>query len=363
MQKVISGIQQVGIGIPDIYEAWAWYHKYFNMDIPAFDDAGWAELMLPYTGNQPQERHAILALNMKGGGGFEIWQYKSRTPENASFEIKLGDLGIFAVKIKTEDIEKAFSQFKSAGVAVLGNISTDQRGKKFFFVKDPYGNIFQLVENNQWFTKNSANTGGVEGVIIGVSDIEKSMDFYANLFGYDSVLYDANGNFDDFSVLPGGDASVRRVLLTHSEARKGPFSKLFGSSTIELVQVNDRQANKIYKNRMWGDLGFIHLCFDIGGMNIFREECKAAGHAFTIDSRRLNGVDEEVFDMGEASGDFAYVEDPDGTLIELVEAHRIPLVKKLAWYLDLNKRDRSKALPNWMVRMLALKRIKEVKRN
>ncbi len=361
MQKVISGIQQVGIGIPNIYEAWAWYHKYFNMDVPAFDDAGWAELMLPYTGNKPQERHAILALNMKGGGGFEIWQYKSRTPQNASFDIKLGDLGIFAVKIKTEHVEKAFKWFKEENLDVLGEISTDQRGKKFFFVKDPYGNIFQLVENDQWFTKNQANTGGADGVILGVSDIEKSMEFYANLFDYDTVLYDSNGKFDDFSALPGGEESFRRVLLTHSQSRKGPFSKLFGSSTIELVQLTNAKVNKIYKDRMWGDLGFIHLCFDVGGMDIFREECKAAGHAFTVDSRRPNGVEEEVFDMGEASGDFAYVEDPDGTLIELVEAHRIPLLKKIGWYLNLNKRDRSKALPNWMVRMLALKRVKEVK--
>ncbi len=362
MQKVISGIQQVGIGIPDIYEAWAWYHKHFNMDVPAFDDAGWAELMLPYTGGKPQERHAILALNMKGGGGFEIWQYKSRTPENSAFEIKLGDYGIFAVKIKTENVEKAFETYKQNQLDVLGNIETDAIGKKFFYLKDPYGNIFQLIENKEWFTKNPANTGGVEGVILGVSDIEKSMDFYAKLFDYDKVLYDTNGQFDDFKVLPGGESSFRRVLLTHSEPRKGPFSKLFGSSTMELVQTNDRKANKIYKNRMWGDLGFIHLCFDVGGMDVFREECKAAGHPFTVDSRRPNGVEENVFDMGEASGDFAYVEDPDGTLIELVEAHRIPLVKKIGWYLNLNKRDRTKALPNWMVRMLALKRVKEVKK-
>jgi len=33
--------------------------------------------------------------------------------------------------------------------------------------------------------------------------------------------------------------------------------------------------------------------------------------------------------MGEASGHFAYVEDPDGTLIEFVETHKIPIIKKL----------------------------------
>jgi len=361
MQKIISGIQQVGIGIPNAHEAWNWYLKHFNMDIPVFNDAGWAELMLPYTGGKPQERQAILALNMKGGGGFEIWQYKSRTPEKAKFEVMLGDFGIFAVKIKTEDIEKTYHKFKNDNLNIPGKIEKAPDGKKFFFVNDPYGNIFQMIENQEWFSPNGSLTGGAEGVIIGVSDMEISIDFYSGLFGYDKVLFDTNGKFDAFSVLPGGSNSFRRVLLTHSEPRKGPFSKLFGSSTIELIQVADRKAEKIFKERFWGDLGFIHLCFDIGGMNVFREQCKAAGNEFTVDSRRPNGVELDVFDMGEASGDFAYIEDPDGTLIELVEAHRVPLIKKLGWYLNLNKRNREKALPNWMVKMLSLKRVKEVK--
>ena len=40
-----------------------------------FEEAAEAKLMLPYTNNQPQSRHAILALSGQGGGGLEIWQY------------------------------------------------------------------------------------------------------------------------------------------------------------------------------------------------------------------------------------------------------------------------------------------------
>ena len=36
-QKVIiSGIQQMGIGVKDAEGAWAWYRKHFSMDIPVF---------------------------------------------------------------------------------------------------------------------------------------------------------------------------------------------------------------------------------------------------------------------------------------------------------------------------------------
>ncbi len=359
MAKIISGIQQVGIGIPNVHEAWKWYRKYFNMDIAAFDDEGRAELMLPYTGGKPHERHAILALNMKGGGGFEIWQYKSRTPEKAKFDILLGDLGIFALKIKADNINSTYQYYKSQNLNISNSILKDPNGKEHFFVNDPYGNIFQIVTSENWFVKNGAKTGGVQGVTIGVLDIDKSLEFYRSILGYDKIIYNAQGKSDDFKALAGGQNTFRRVLITHSQTRKGAFSKLFGDSEIELVQVIDRVPNKMFKDRMWGDLGYIHLCFDIAGMDEFRNDCKLEGHPFTVDSASPTGTNGKSFDMGEAAGHFAYIEDPDGTLIELVEAHRIPLVKKLGWNLDLKKRDQSKALPDWMVKMLSFKRVKD----
>jgi hypothetical protein len=58
--------------------------------------------------------------------------------------------------------------------------------------------------------------------------------------------------------------------------------------------------------------------------------------------------------MGEAGGRFAYVEDPDGALIELVETHKIPIMKKYGWFLDLTKRKGNKPLAKWMFKVLAM---------
>ena len=93
----------MGIGIPNVHEAWTWYRQHLGMDVPIFEEAATADLMLPYTGGKPHDRHAILALNMQGGGGFEIWQYTSRTPVAAEFDIALGDFGINICKMKTMD--------------------------------------------------------------------------------------------------------------------------------------------------------------------------------------------------------------------------------------------------------------------
>lgn len=340
----------MGIGIPNVHEAWTWYRNNLSMDVPVFEEAATADLMLPYTGGQPHDRHAILALNMQGGGGFEIWQYTSRTPQPASFIPKLGDYGINICKMKSPDVDLAFANFDKTYL-VSKEVEKTPNGLKHFFVKDPYGNNFQIIESDNWFSKRGDDTGGVYGAIIGVSDIEKSKDFYANILGFDTVLWEGEDKFKDFQNLNSGKSRFKRAILTHSKPRKGGFSPLLGQSQIELVQNLDEKGQNIYENRYWGDLGFIHLCFDIIGMDALKEECSEYGSPFTVDSANS-------FDMGEAAGHFSYIEDPDGTLIEFVETHKIPIMKKIGWYLDLRKRDQLKPLPRWMLKSLGLSRKK-----
>lgn len=350
--KLISGIQQIGIGIKDLDSAFKWYRRVFGVDVPIFEDRGEAGLMLPYTGGKPRARHAVLALNLQGGSAFEIWQYTGRQPQGPAFPLQVGDLGIFAARIKAWDVEKAFHHFSARGLSLIGGLGDSPNGAGHFFMKDPYGNIFQIVPGNDWFTKIKHSTGGTCGCMIGVSDITRSLSFYTKVLGYDRVLYDETGSFEDLAALPGGGETLRRVLLSHYEQRQGPFSRLYGTSQIELVQVLSRESKKIFDNRYWGDLGFIHLCFDVKGMQALKAECEALGFPFTVDSA-------ESFDMGEAAGHFTYTEDPDGTLIEFVETHRIPIVKKIGWYLDLRQRNPVKPLPNWMLKALAFSRVKD----
>lgn len=349
MKPIISGIQQVGIGNPYAHEAWKWYRTKLGMDVKIFEEAAEANLMLPYTGGKPHKRHAILAINMNGGGGMEIWQYTSRTPAPPAFEIQYGDLGIYACKIKSRDVVATYNFLQKQNVEILEGISKNPAGVNHFFLKDLYGNIFEIVPSENWYGKTNFTTGGSYGTMMGVSDIEKSLLVYRDILGYDTVLYDVTGEFEDVSVLPGGKIKSRRVLLTHSKERKGPFSKLLGKSEIELVQVEGRNPRKIFENRFWGDLGFIHLCFDIQGMAEMEKLCNEKGFPFTVDSAKS-------FDMGEAAGHFTYIEDPDGALIEFVETHKIPIMKKVGWYLKLKNRNPEQSLPNWMLKALALNR-------
>jgi catechol 2,3-dioxygenase-like lactoylglutathione lyase family enzyme len=353
---VISGIQQMGIGVMDVSEAWKWYIKQFGMDCRIFEDEAEAKLMLPYTGGQFRSRHAVLAMNLQSGGGFEIWQYKGRVPLKIKEDISIGDLGIIACKIKVKNVKNTLDFYRTEGIDVPSETSEDPAGKMTFFMKDPYGNMFQAVEANDWFRNEKKLTGGSFGAVIGASDIERSRIVYSDILGYDEVVYDKTGVFPDLANLPGGDKKVRRVLLRRSKSFAGPLSKLLGQSVIELISSTSKPGKKIFEDRFWGDPGFIHLCYDMHGMDELRRFCESKGFPFTVDSKQSH--EGNSFDMGEAAGHFSYIEDPDGTLIEFVETHKIPVFKKLGWYIDLRKRDPQKSLPDWMVKILRYSRVR-----
>jgi catechol 2,3-dioxygenase-like lactoylglutathione lyase family enzyme len=355
----IGGIQQIGIGVKNFEESWNWYIRNLGMDCRIFEEEAEANLMLPFTGGKPRTRHAVLAMNLQSGGGFEVWQHKGKEPVDIKEEIRIGDLGILVCKMKVKNINEAFSFFEKNNVSLLCQPVTDPAGEKTFFIKDPFGNVFQMVEGTGWFMDENKVGGGSYGAIIGVTDIDKSRAVYSDILGYDEVIYDSTGTFPDLMSLPGGNNEFRRVLLKRSQPFSGYFSRMFGESVIELISFAGKTGKRVYGDRMWGDPGFIHICFDIWGMDELKKYCTSVGFPFAVDSKHSN--EGNSFDMGEAAGHFAYIEDADGVLIEFVETHKISVLRKLGWYIDLRKRNSYKPLPDWILKTLRFSRVKKPK--
>lgn len=348
MAKIINGIQQIGIGTADAKAVFDWYQNNLGFDILVFEDVAPANLMTRYTEGSVQNRLALLALNMVGGGGLEIWQFKDRTPQAPEQAVQLGDLGINTMKIRSRNLIEIREHLIGLSLKDISSIYMESH----FFFADPWRNWVQIVREEYSFTTTKKYlSGGVLGALIGVSDMEVSLNFYRKLLGYDTIESDRKGVFDDFINMPGGKGIFRRVLLKHRKRPVGGFGELYGPSQIELVQSLDRIPVPVFKDRMWGDLGFIHLCFDVRGMNALRSEAKSLNHPFTVDS-------DNSFDMGEAAGRFAYIEDPDGTLIELVETHKVPIFRRLGIHIDLKKRHPEKPLPKWLVKMMRVHRVR-----
>lgn len=335
----ISGIQQIGIGVNNLEEAWAWYSKHFGMDLPIFNDEAEAKLMLEYTGKKVQKRKAVLAMNLQGGGGFEVWQFTSRKGEARMEPVKEGDLGITHVHMRTHNAEKALAYFSALTNVTTSDLSINALGKKWFELKDPFENHFKIIEDDYCFMSTGAITGGVMGATIGVSDLEKGKMIYQKGMQYDQIVGEEKSS------------DIKRVWIKPSNAQPSAFSSLLGPTQLELVCDTTTKREAIFKNRFWGDLGFIHICFDVQRMHQLREFAKELNHPFTVDS-------ENSFDMGEAAGQFAYIEDSDKTLIELVETHKVPIMKKVGWYINLKNKKVQKPLPKIIFRALSLNRVK-----
>ena len=350
MNPLITAIQQVGVGVADAGEAWQWYRRVMGFDVPIFNDQAEAKLMTDYTGGEVHGRHAVMALNMAGGGGLEIWQFTSRTPEPISFQPEPGDLGIFAVRIKAPDAGAAHKWMQKQPKAQVGPLGEFPDGPGFWGV-DPYGNAFQITEDSSWFGHTDRAVGGVAGVVIGVSDMDKAVAFYKTLLNPCEVVYDRIAVFEDLPT-SAPNQRFRRVVVRKKVSPHGAFSQMLGNVNIELLQALDRKPRKLFADRYWGDLGFIHVCFDTLDMEAIKKRLSESGYPFTVDSGGS-------FGMESAAGRFAYVEDPDGTLVELVEIHKLPILKKIGWYFNIEKRKDQRPLPNWMLRLLGLGRVKD----
>lgn len=349
-ERVLSGIQQVGIGVSNANEAFLWYKKIFGFDIQVFADAAEAKLMLRYTGGKPHSRYAILALNMQGGGGLEIWQYVSRTPQPAAQPLVWGKPGFQAIKIRCKNVAAFYKFAQQEGVNIITAPAPNPLGKNHLYLYDPYNNIFEVIEDDYWFTDEAKLCGGVCGVTIGVSNLEKSLHYYQQILPLTVPYHQANSSINDFEGLPLTSAHYGRAILQSNGTLAGAFSNLLGPFSIELVQSIPHQTGNQFDDRLWGDLGFIHLCFDIKGYEAHTKICADSGYPLTVDSGD--------FAMGDAAGRFSYNEDPDGTLLEYVETYKVPILKKLGWYFQLKSRAAQKPLPNWMVKTLRFSRVK-----
>lgn len=281
----------------------------------------------------------------------EVIRPTSFEPVKAKFEIQVGDLGIFMGSVKCKSIEKSHTFVSSNSDFFVSPISKDPAGKLTFTIQDPDGNWFAFQEGGDWYTDLGLHSGGITGCMMGVTNIEASLALYRDLLGFDTIVYDETGIFDDLKDLPGGDRKSRRVKLTQKSKTLGGFAKVAGATTIELVQILDGHVNTIFADRIWADTGFVHLGFDVKGMTAIGADLKTAGFGFTCDSN-------EALSMGKTRVHCVYIDDPDKTWLELIEVYKIPIIEKWGVFLDVEKRDPKKPLPNFMLKALKFSRVK-----
>lgn len=345
----IHGIQHVGVAVADMDRTLPLYRNWFGLNIPFFDGIQAAPLMQVFTNDTVISKRASMVMNLQGGSAMEVIQATSFKPKPLPSDFMLGDLGIFAVHMRTHEPHKALQSFENN--SLKPGMSKDPLGKQRFVIQDPDQLFYIAREDHQVYAPSGSVLGGVGGLSIGVSDIEKSKHFYA-LLGFDQVLYEGQGVYDDLKGFPGGDQDVQRVILTSSQVAKGPFGAVIGYSLIELICTPLRVGQKIFRGRIWGDVGFVHIGLDVVDMRGLAAQLAQKNIQLQCDSQA-------ALSMGKTQVHCAYICDPDGVLIELIEVYKIPLIEKWGIFLNVHGKKAGKALPNWLIRLLRFSRIKD----
>ncbi len=347
----VNGMQHIGLAVSDMNKFLPLYRKLFGLDIPFFDSVQPAPLMDVYTHQKTITKRASMVLNLQGGCAIEVIQPTSFQPRPNLGVFEWGDIGINYIHFKSRDVHHAHTHAKAC-VDLVKDIHARPDDRPAFYLQDPDGNWFQVTADDRWYTNSGHPIGGVMGCAIGVSNIEASMKLYADVLGFDQVVYDTTGEFEEWKTLPGGQAIFRRVLLQPSRPAGGGFAKVTGINHIELIQVLSRTTKKIFKGRIWGDLGFVHLGLDVKGMKILEQQLSAKGFPFTCDSQN-------ALSMGNTKVHCVYIDDPDGVLIEMIEVYKVPIIEKWGIFLNVEKRDPLKPLPDFMLKALRFSRIKD----
>ena len=114
----------------------------------------------------------------------------------------MGDLGIFAAKLKCSDVA-AFYKKVSATWKSCTPPEKLPDGTPCFYMNDLYGNCFQLIEDKSIFINEDKLTGGMVGAVIGVTDMDRSVKFYSEVLGYSIIKTDTVCRFSEYVLLPG----------------------------------------------------------------------------------------------------------------------------------------------------------------
>lgn len=124
----------VAISVANIARSAAFYNKHFGLNVAArysFKDKGLKIVLLK-----------------KGGITLELFEFKKRKPlpqYRKNLDSDLRTLGVKHFSLETRNIAAAFRKFQKAGCLVT-DLRTFANGKRYFFIKDPDGNLLELME-------------------------------------------------------------------------------------------------------------------------------------------------------------------------------------------------------------------------
>jgi len=327
---MITAFQHVGMGVHDAGSTYEFYRKLMGFRIKLSDQTSYLEEMEPIVGALVEMR-AIMAMNVAGGGAIELIEHTSTKPIEPAEPVQWGDIGYLEVGLKAFHLEELYLDLKSKGVEFLTPVRSMELSsggrERYAYLRDPDGLLVQLVEVDGG---KRPTVGGVRHVAIGVSDMGRAREFFGGVLGFSEVIHEFKGRLPELDEITGGK-DMEMVILGHRPGGESVLP-LLERAIAKLVYTPGYRGKPTYEGRRWGDIGLMEMAFDVTDL------------AETVNGLISRGA--ELYhpptrvDMGSGTiGVFAYIKDPEGNTVEMVEVEKVmhasPKVMKyiLVWLL------------------------------
>lgn len=324
MSSVVNGIQHIGLGVRNREESYRFYNNALGFSVLMSKSTDTCTGMLPVLGSD-ELRDVLIALNPYGGALVEIFQYISKQPEPIPEEVDFSYNGFLFYGIKVKNISRALEIVRNHGGTIVTGPSSFspmlKAGWKTAVFKDPdgiHGIMLEYPGSTVGYGNGRPKIGGIEYIAIGVSNLNQSIDFYSSVLGYNVILYQHDGNCKEWETLFGKDRRIKRALLVRGSKPQGLFRHFLRGGMIELIEVEGKINKHNFDGRQWGDIGCMELCFDVSDINATLEAVTKMGVSVTVPPYSQ--------DMGlKTQATFAYIKDPDGSLLEFADIKRLPV--------------------------------------
>jgi catechol 2,3-dioxygenase-like lactoylglutathione lyase family enzyme len=306
---MFKGVDHIGVGVGDMDVALDFYGRVGFSDV-LFDYSGAVPGTEAFTGGQPRRARVAMLSNPGatpvGPARIKLVQVldgdgPAPIPEGTAW----GELGVCEVCLHVRDLDAVHERLAAlpgggtlmaplSGAVVPYDVSLD-----ISYVHDPWGGKIEMIEwTGLWKAlPGEARAEGVNHVAFGTADLAASLAFYRRL-GFDEMLFESTDFFDPMA--PWYDRELPEQHMVMMMSSQGG-----GIEPCVLTPPGPDCRGE------WGHLGPMEFAVGVSNLELACDRLRAQGVEF-------RGAPQTV-DVGTGEWRYAYLVDPDGLYVSLVE--------------------------------------------
>lgn len=310
------GACHVGIWVTNMEKALVFYRDILGLKV-LNDFSGEEYKLREVIGKSVEMRVIILGVSAKlDRSCIKLVQFLSGPYPNSTYRVpfnrRWGDIGYCEFCFEVLNVEKTYTEMKEKGAESAMEVTRFSEkgadGKEvvsaYAYIRDPEGTLVEfdepwLVRKTGTVDKKFAGIIRLDHVGFGVTDMDRSVTFYKDILGFNKVIYDIEGESAMSKLV--GEPLRRRLVMLHNENDGG---------CIELIQAFPPfKARPLSLESRWGDIGLMEMGVEVKDID---KVCQ------TLVEKKVRFICAPG-PVKQLNAKHAYIRDPDGLMIELIE--------------------------------------------